>query len=87
MTRHKYLLLNELRDALREDSTGSSLTGRLKKVTPAPHLSYFSWVFLFDQSYVLLEELGNGHYAYVTPLAWFDCVVAKVTTFLDRITQ
>ena len=70
-------------DVLDRDSTASCLVGELKKITYAPNLGYRNWIFKYRGLYLLLYDMGNGHYQYLCPVSWFDVLYAIIYHKLD----
>ena len=79
----KVNVICDIMDVLERDSTASALVGKLQKITYAPNLGYRNWIFKYCGVYLLLYDIGNGHYEYLCPVSCVDMIYAKIYHKLD----
>lgn len=88
MTKTKSDIIRELDRNLSADSTASTLTKDLTRITYAPQLGYRSWIFKYKGVLVELFDMGNGHYAYERPAHKIDIIFARIYCAIEkRITK
>lgn len=85
MISKKWDKIFDLRELLGDENRMFDTSDKsLRRLTYAPNMGYFTWIFSYKGLLVALFDAGNGHWEFFSLVSVWDLITAKIADLIER---